>query len=62
MKADGTRAQIRCMLDYTDPDLVEGWNGMPDNLKTIYEAPKWNFMKREQVNDLGQIWQAGKLV
>jgi GNAT superfamily N-acetyltransferase len=62
LKADGTRAQIRCMLDYTDIDLIEGWNKMHEGLKTIYDEPHWNFMSREKVDDLDGIWKAGKLV
>lgn len=62
LKNDGTRAQIRCMLDYTDSDLINGWNNMPDNLKTIYASMPWNFMQREKVDDLVEIWKTGKLV
>lgn len=62
LKNDGTRAQIRCLLDYTDIDVINGWESMPGNLKTIYDSMPWNFMERENVNDLQKIWEAGRLV
>lgn len=58
LKNDGTRCQIRCLLDYEDIDLVEGWNNMLPNLKTIYGEPNENFLDREKftVEELIQPW------
>lgn len=63
LKADGTHSQIRCLLDYTDSDLVNAWNEMPANLKTIYNGPNWRFMEREGLTAerLHEIFVAGKL-
>ena len=58
LKNDGTRCQIRCLLDYDDDFLSECFNKMPDNLKTIYDQPSWNFLKRENFKeeDLIKYW------
>lgn len=57
-KNDGTRSQIRCLLDYEDSDLTEGFNSMLPDLKTIYNEPKWNFLSREKftVEELIKPW------
>ena len=67
-KSDGTRAQIRILLDYTDTDVVDGFKGVSDNLKTIYREPDWTFLQRETAIGGGpiepflkEIWRLGKL-
>lgn len=68
LKTDGSRSQIRVLLDYTDKDLIEAFQTIPENLKTIYREPDWTFLKRETAPDgqnietyLDKIWEAGKL-
>ena len=48
IKNDGSRCQIRCLLDYDDEYLIEGFNSIIPNLKTIYNEPNWNFLSREK--------------
>ena len=45
LKNDGTRCQIRCLLDYEDSDLIDGFNSMLPGLKTIYRSADWTFKK-----------------
>lgn len=58
LKNDGTRCQIRCLLDYEDEDLIKGFESMLPELKTIYNNPDWTFMKAEglTVEDLTKPW------
>ena len=58
LKNDGTRCQIRCLLDYEDSDLIDGFNSMLPGLKTIYRSADWTFMKREgmSMEELTKYW------
>lgn len=47
LKNDGTRAQIRVLLDYEDEDVIKGFENMLPNLKTIYNEPDWTFLEKE---------------
>lgn len=47
LKQDGTRSQIRVLLDYEDSDLVEGFNNMLPGLKTIYNPADLSFIEKE---------------
>ena len=49
LKNDGTYAQIRCLLDYEDSDLIAGFNQMPENLKNIFGEVDWRFLDRENL-------------
>lgn len=59
LKQDGTRCQIRVLLDYEDDELVKGFDNMAPNLKEIYNEANWNFLKREAFNkeDLIKYWK-----
>ena len=48
LKNDGTRCQIRCLLDYEDDELKRGFEQVPYSLQTIYGKPVWNFAEREK--------------
>lgn len=58
LKNDGTRCQIRVLLNYEDEDLVKGFENMLPNLKTIYNEPDWTFIESEglTVEDLIKPW------
>lgn len=58
LKNDGTHAGIRCLLDYTDKSLVDGFQCLPDNLKDFRNPFCWNFLKREHLTleQLIQPW------
>lgn len=64
LKNDGTRAGIRCLLDYTDSSLKSGFESMLPGLKTIYEPADWHWAERENFTDeeFHKIWDTGKLV
>lgn len=59
LKNDGTRCQIRCLLDYEDPDVKMGFEQMNENLKEIYNEPHWEFLKREgfHMDELTNYWR-----
>lgn len=67
LKADGTRAGIRVLLDYTDPSLQRGFDALPDGLKTIHKNADWDCWQwsvRENFTneEYQKIWKAGKLM
>lgn len=67
LKNDGTRSQIRCLLDYEDQELVGSFDGMLPGLRNIYGKPDWRFLEREAKNGmtldvLNKIWSDGKWV
>ena len=74
LKNDGTRAQIRVLLDYSDPDVHAGYEELPENLRDIngHAGGNERFMLREAekfapndgliVERLERIWKAGKVV
>ena len=58
LKADGTRCQIRVLLDYEDIDVIKGFENMSSNMKEIYGVPHWEFLHRENftVDELIKPW------
>lgn len=61
-KQDGTYGQIRCLLDYTDQSLIDNFDAMPANLKSIHGEPHAGWVEREETADLQAVWDAGKLL
>lgn len=47
LKNDGTRCQIRCLLDYSDKSLIRAWENMPNNLKDFRKPFDFRFLERE---------------
>lgn len=64
LKADGTRAGIRVLLDYTDQSLQRGFDDMLAGLRAIHNQADWRWVEREKFTDeeYQRIWKAGKLV
>lgn len=67
LKNDGTRCQIRCLLDYTDSYLAKSFDSMLPGLKTINNKNIFeNYITRESKNGvtkhkLEEIFNRGKL-
>lgn len=59
LKQDGTRAQIRVLLDYEDGDIIKGFESLIPNLKTIYNKPNWTFLEKENFTkeELIKYWK-----
>ena len=55
LKNDGTRCQIRCLLDYEDKYLEECFNKMPEGLKQIYSKPDFTFLEKELHRDENEL-------
>ena len=52
IKNDGTRCQIRLIMNYKDKNLIGSFNRVvPKNLQEIYNKPDWRFMSRENLTD-----------
>lgn len=58
IKNDGTRSQIRVLLDYKDTELEDSFNNMLPGLKQIYNKPDWTFLEREGLTkkELIKLW------
>ena len=58
LKADGTRSGIRVLLDYTDPELVDRFNGIEENMQDFYQPMDWSFLEREglTIEELNKFW------
>ena len=58
LKQDGTRSQIRCLLDYDDEYLKKCFDGLPEGMKGLHNVADWRFLKREGLNveDLLKHW------
>lgn len=50
LKNDGTRCQIRVLLDYEDEYLEDRYKELPIGLKEYLE-PDWSFLKREKFTE-----------
>ena len=51
VKNDGSRCQIRILMNYRCENLIESFNNMPNNMKQIYNKPHWEFLEREAKNN-----------
>lgn len=59
VKNDGTRCQIRVLLDYEDDELKNNFKYMLPGLKTIYSKPNWTFLEKENISkeELTKYWK-----
>lgn len=59
VKNDGTRCQIRVLLDYEDDELKNNFKSMLPGLKTIYNKPNWTFLEKENISKeaLTKYWK-----
>lgn len=68
LKSDGTRCQIRCLLDYTDKELSENFNKMLPGLQSINNIFAYHnyiiraYMDGINVDILEKVFERGKLV
>lgn len=51
VKNDGSRCQIRLIMNYDDKNLIKSFDNMPKNMKEIYNKPHWEFLEREAANN-----------
>lgn len=51
VKNDGSRCQIRLIMNYNDENLINNFNSMQSNMKEIYNKPHWEFLNREAKNN-----------
>lgn len=51
IKNDGSRCQIRLIMNYNDDNLIESFNSMPKNMKEIYNSCHWEWLFREAKNN-----------
>ena len=51
VKNDGSRCQIRLLMNYNDEQLINDFKTMPQNMKEIYNKPHWEFLDREAKNN-----------